>query len=397
VDPYLAHDGPTRADWLDVTFRNRYGAKLAGTMVAPKADGPHPAVVIEPGGNGPRWGYLNLAQGLAESGYVTMVIAAQGDADADARAPDPDPSTPQNEYCEPGEWQAGEGGLREQGRCAGEDPPLQEPPFTEVVVASATGATDIPGVADVYRAVRPRKAFGVLDAVRYLVSDRNPWRDRVDGDRVGAAGHSLGADGAMVAGQIDSRHLIKAVVAWDGCGPIDDIGARVPTMFQHSELRSIGPRRGAPSPDALPGAQNQRIFERAGVPSVVLTLANSTHHEWHYVPYVGLIALYADPTLAEAYAASSVGERVALYYTLAWFDRWLKPSTKKIARERLLARQFDDSADRVAIGQGTYDPLTRSNVPYEVEGGQVEQHLSPWFVSRAAFDHVRCEDLRSGC
>jgi dienelactone hydrolase len=401
VDPYLAQEGPKRADWLEVTFENRYGAKLAGTLIAPKAGGPHPAIVIEPGGSGPRWGYLNLAQGLAESGYVTLVIAAQGDLDADTRPADPDPSTPQNEYCEPGEWQNGEGGVREMGACAGEAPAAQGPTVQDVVVATATGPDELRGLDEIYRAVRARKAFGVLDATRYLVSDDNPWRDRVDGDRIGAAGHSFGAHGATVAGQIDSRELIKAVVAWDGFGPLDGIQPRVPTMFQNSEPRLIGPRTAPSARDAHPGARIQQAFAGAGVPSAVLTLADSTHQEWNYIPYLGVtvgsLVLAGDPTGAEAYPSSSLGERVALHYTLAWFDRWLKPGLEESARERLFARKFDDSADRVAIGQGTFDPVTRTNLPYKIARRAVRRHLSPWFVSRADFDGVDCADLRSGC
>lgn len=394
TDPYLAEAGPKRADWLDVAFPNRYGATMRGTLIAPKAGGPFPAIVIEPGGYGPRWASLNLAQGLAESGYVTLTIAPQGDADADLKPPD------EARYCSPGDWQAGEGGVTEDGPCAGQEPPVAFPPAEAIVTASLTD-TPPAGLDEAYRAVRARKAFGVLDASRYLVSDANPWRGRVDEEHIGAAGHSFGAQGAMVAGQIDTRRLIDAVVAWDGFGPLDHIEPRVPTMFQHSESRLIGPNKRPHDPDELPQAQIARAFSAAGVPNMLVTLADATHQEWNYLPYLGVtvgsLALFADPTAAEGAAASSLGERVALHYTVAWFDRWLKPRGRKADRRRLLARRFDGTADAVAIGQGTWDPVTQQNVPYRIAGRRVRGHLSPIFRSSADFDAVRCPDLRAGC
>jgi hypothetical protein len=135
----------------------------------------------------------------------------------------------------------------------------------------------------------------------------------------------------------------------------------------------------------------------------MVSLANSSHQEWNYIPYwgdvVGNLALGRDPLGVEEVPSSSTGERVALYYTLAWFDRFLKPDDAHIASadQRFFARAFDRSADRVAIGQGRYNVLTRSNVPYTIDGQSVMQHLSPMFTSRADFDGVVCPDLRTGC
>lgn len=403
TDPYVAQDGPERADWLDVEFRNRYGARMTATMIAPRHGKRRPAIVLEPGGYGPRWGLLNNAQGLAESGYVVLTIAPQGDADADRLPADPHPSTPENERCRPhdfGNWQAGEGGVTEDGECAGVQPPVAPGALEDFVIASATDATEIPGLDEAYRAVRARKAFGVLDAVRWLRSRENPWRKRVRLGRIGVAGHSFGAQGALVAGQIDTRRDIDAVVAWDGFGPLDDVAPRVPTMIQHSESRLVGPHKRTPEPDELPGARVQSAFRAAGVPSMLVTLAESTHQEWNYLPYlgvtVGALALSGDVLAAEGAAASRLGERVGLFYTLAWFDRWLKPRKREDARARLLTRQFDDSVDRVAIGQGTWDPVARVNVPYEIAGRSTSQHISPRFMSRADFDGFSC-DLPSEC
>jgi dienelactone hydrolase len=403
LDPYLAEDGPKQADWLDVTIPNRYGVAMQATMIAPKDGRRHPAVVVQPGGYGPYWGNLNLVQGLAESGYVAIAVDVQGDGDSAITPPDPVPGTPDNEYCRPydfGNWQAGEGGVADPGPCAGQEPALPPGAPEDIVLASANDELP-PGLDTWYRASRARKALGILDVTRWLVSDANPWRDRVDGGHIGAAGHSLGAQGAIVAGQIDSRHLIDAVVAWDDFGPLDGIAPRVPTMFQHSEARLIGPHTGTRDPDELPQAAIEASFRQAGVDAMLVTLAGSTHQEWNYIPYVGAsvgtAALYQDPTGFEGFAASSLGERVALHYTVAWFDRWLKPGRAKADRRRLLARRFDGTTDRVAIGQGTFDPVTRRNVPYTIRGRSVHDHLSATFRSRADFDGLTCTDLRVGC
>jgi hypothetical protein len=344
------------------------------------------------------------------------VFRAQGDHDQDSidgynpAPPDPVPATKQNEYCRPYDyknWQAGEAGVREPGPSAGEDGPIPPLGIDQVVTASVTDDTNSfsndPALADTYRADRARKAFGVLDAVRWLISGRDPFRARIDAQHIGAAGHSLGAAGVLVAGQIDTHHDIDAVVTWDNFGPLDSIKPRVPTLFEDSEMRLIGPHHADHSPDEHPSAKVEAAFRAAHVPTALVTLANSTHQEWNYIPYfgdvVGGLALSLDPTVAEGAPASSDGERVALYYTLAWFDRFLKPDRPHIssADARFFASSFDRSADRVAIGQGRYDPLTFSNIPYVIAGQLVIDHLSPMFISRADFDHLTCTDLRSGC
>ena len=57
--------------------------------------------------------------------------------------------------------------------------------------------------------------------------------------------------------------------------------------------------------------------------------------------------------------ASHYGERVAFYYTLAWFDRYLRGSDRAFAR--LTARTFDGSSDAHSIGGGTYSATQASS------------------------------------
>lgn len=147
-----------------------------------------------------------------------------------------------------------------------------------------------------------------------------------------------------------------------------------------------------PDPDAHLATHER--FVAAGVDSYHTTFASSTHLEWTYIPYI--------------LPASATGERTAMYQTLAWFDRYLKgqpgPGTtgreakaqRDDATRRLTATTFDGSADRSAIGAGTFaPPLT--NVPHRIEGEAVADALSYAYRSTYAFDGRVCGDLRDGC
>jgi len=84
---------------------------------------------------------------------------------------------------------------------------------------------------------------------------------------------------------------------------------------------------------------------------------------------------------------------VAAYYTLAWFDRYLKDDPTAI--ERLTSHRFDDSVDRTSIGAGTFDrdawladPATpgTGNVPLKIQGLCVADLLSFYYQSAYHLD-----------
>ena len=93
-------------------------------------------------------------------------------------------------------------------------------------------------------------------------------------------------------------------------------------------------------------------------------------------------------------ATSRYGELVSLYYTIAWFDRYLRGTADSSIAEdafaRLTAPVFDDSADIHNISQGFYDPiaalasanLDAGNVPYRLEGMPTSNRLSFYFRSK---------------
>src|SRR5205814_10186514 len=101
-------------------------------------------------------------------------------------------------------------------------------------------------------------------------------------------------------------------------------------------------------PDPLgPGTKDEdfRRLRAAGIDTMKVSLRAATHLDFTQFGIAG--------------TGSRYGAAVASYYTLAWFDRYLRRASSK----RLTAAVFDDSADVHNISGGPFDPLTPSNVP----------------------------------
>jgi hypothetical protein len=101
-------------------------------------------------------------------------------------------------------------------------------------------------------------------------------------------------------------------------------------------------------PGTVDPGNKHEDYDRAvaqGVDSMQLVLRAATHLD----------------SVPRASAASCYGEAVSTYYTLAWFDPYLKGRTDpRAARDgyrRLTANVFEDSNDRHNISQGVFDPL----------------------------------------
>jgi hypothetical protein len=101
---------------------------------------------------------------------------------------------------------------------------------------------------------------------------------------------------------------------------------------------------------------------------------------------------------------SRYGQRVYAYYTLAWFDRYLKgPDDQRIGRDalaRLTATTFDGSADVSAIDMGTFVPGV-GNRPVTIDGLSVVDRLSftgprDGGLARAGRSNARTCGLGSG-
>jgi dienelactone hydrolase len=420
VDPYLwdwVHDAAHRVQ--HVWWHNRYGARISGHLWLPPTDWvdpvtgrPHlgrwPAVLFVPGLGAFEGAYWGVAETLARAGYVVLSFDPQGQGDSDV--------APARRFCTPGRWQRPqEGGIRERGKCAGEpaapppptytvpDPPPPLPPVG-FIVAAHDGQFGPYDVATDYEIFRPNFVFGALDAVTWLLSSADPARRLIDPTRVGIIGHSVGSDGAVVTPGVDPLHRFRAAVALDDYGlPPSTWAPTVPTMLQQSEQEdSLGPYLAKPPADFFPSSQIYRRLTQQDTPAQIVALASSSHGEWSYNPEA-----IANPYSIGA-TQSRYGERVGAYYAVAWFDRWLKGTTTRIrgwdqpaettsADRRLTACRYDQSIDAASIGVGQYDPVTRSNKPYRIDGLTAIRQLSSIVSSPLSLDGRHVADLRSAC
>ena len=212
----------------------------------------------------------------------------------------------------------------------------------------------------------------------------NPFWRELDRERVGLAGHSRGGQLASVLGQDDPR--ITAIVSWDrGTGLALPKNLHTPTLFfiadydcQANPVCQPEPYDQPPPDPRGPKGRGREyeIVRAAGVDSMKVAMRAATHLDW---------------TPSEP-SGNRYVETVSVYYTLAWFDRYLK-GDRKLAKDafgRLTASVFDDSADRHNISQGFYDPARAAasgdpyagNVPYRIKGMTTASRMSFYFPSK---------------
>jgi dienelactone hydrolase len=387
ADPFRTLDrwtGAGRGRVTPITFPANDGATLNGYIFEPPASvpGPYPSVVITTGSiQGYQQLYFWAAEGLAEAGYMVMTYDVQGQGNSDTLPAMSSCTGPQS--------------------CAGV-PFQQSYNFYQ-------GAED----ALNYFLSTPSAPYSSPSA--YGESYNPDWAD-VNTSEVGIAGHSLGASAVSELGQCDPR--VKAIVAWDNLAPSagpcsSQIPAGLPANAPTNPTNAtpaLGinseyffnpePMQSPPDPQSKAGAYKQLTL--AGTDAMQIALRSSMHLEYSYVPYI--------------LPASSLGERVAFYYTLAWFDRYLKglsdPAEASDAYTRLVAKSFDNSADIHAIGAGAYDPMAAAanpadtaagNVPYAIAGLPVNNRLSVYYDSEYTLSppgggaKTVCLDMRASC
>ena len=229
-------------------------------------------------------------------------------------------------------------------------------------------------------------------ALDYLMSTRNPHWAELDREHIGLAGHSAGGVAVSRLGQEDPR--VGAIVSWDRAqsGPMPDgLKLRTPALFLTADFNCQKvpvclPVAYDSPPDPRGPGDKDTDFQRvsaAGVDSMKVSLRAATHLDF--------------TEFAPTPPSSRYGAIVASYYTLAWFDRYLKGSPGALAR--LTAVKFDGSADAHYISGGTYDAATGRNVPAHIGGMPVADRLSfhwrsAWFLDGG---RLRCSDIRAGC
>lgn len=358
-----------RGQFEQFTFISRTGAKLSAELFSPN---PHPGrrypiVTFTPGlqeSKEQAWWY---GEGLAEAGYVVLMIDPQGQGDSEIVSHNPNGSLSCDPLCK--------------------DFPTNDKPETWSAVVFATSTPRSP-----YRFGHGKNAAGTLHY--------NPlWRE-VDRHEVGIAGHSLGATAVTPIGQQMPR--VKAVISYDNLDqsiPAWDVSKiHAPALYFATDYPF--PTFAIPNlPGAPPNPQKHwpayDAMVKAGVDSMVIVPRASTHYEWDEQSAIGSLP------------ASRYGQVMSFYYTLAWFDRYLKHQPS--ALRRLVARRFDSSADRHSIGVGRYsaaralaDPTNpfAGNMPYKIKGKCAADLLSFYYASAYWLDHgrVRSSNMRNrGC
>ncbi|MCU1594177.1 MAG: hypothetical protein JWO12_1569 [Frankiales bacterium] len=347
-----------------VTFTSSDGARLHGHLWMPPKSLPkpragYPGVVITDGSvQAYEQLYYWAAQGLAQYGYQVLTYDVQGQGESDLLPADCSPSS-----------------------CQGV-PYQQNYNFYQ----------------------------GAEDSLSWFDSKANPGFASLDRSELGIAGHSLGAAAVSWVGQCDTR--VKTLVAWDDLQPIDitkcAANVTVPKAFRATKLDTpalattndyefnVQPASAPPNPHGGTnggggaGDSGYLSLVKAGVDSQLVSFRNGTHLTYSYIPLV--------------LPSNQLSERFAFYYTLAWFDQYLRhganPYTPVPAMTRLTTLGgYDASADRssrgvVSFGTGTYD-ASAGNQPYLVKGISIPDSLSFYYFSQYRLTDPRTRAVRT--
>jgi dienelactone hydrolase len=338
---------------------NRNGAKLRARLFAPNdTSKKYPALTFTPGLQSYNEVNLWFAEGMAEAGYVVLIIDPQGQGDSE--------------------------------NCG------HEPDGTQTTCPATNQPIDTSSAIDFILSTPYNRYPWALGANAVGTPKFNPYWAVIDRKRLGIAGHSLGAIAVTPLGQEDKR--VDAIISYDNLdGTLaPSVPRRTPSLYFYTDYAfpATGtPKTSPPDPTQHFGAFNQ--LSAAGVDTMTITTRASNHYEFGYQPNP------AD------FPASRYGERIAFYYSLAWFDRYVKGD--RLATARLTARRFDDSSDRHSIGAGTYDAARAAsdptnpyagNVPYKIAGKCTSNLLSFYYASAYRLDGgwVRSRDMRArGC
>lgn len=307
-DPYryAAAEGPDGAafyaDEAEVTpfvIYDEACARISGRVWVPKgssAGAMLPNVVIENGSiQAPEPIYWWFAQTLVRAGYAVLTFDPRGQGRSDQQTPD-----------------------GAQGSNAD----------------SSVFWTGLVNVIDFFRS-SPAAPYphnlSCAGTYATAVTPFNPIHDRLDPQRLGIAGHSLGATGVSTVqaygaegaepwpGLLDAENPVKVVVAWDSLN--SGFTPRVPAMGQTSEYGIGGAaKQTPPDPENHKAAYNK--WTEAKVPVYQFTIQGSTHFEWSLIPTFPSTSWC--PDTADGACRGGWGKPMAEHYSLAWFDRWLK-------------------------------------------------------------------------
>lgn len=345
---------PLRAGWEEsrgrikrITFTNRYGALLRGTVYRPepgavdpytgkKLRAPFPGVVLTEGSVGGSEGmYEWLAQDLAERGYIVLTYDVQGQGTSETLPHESANALPFcNPFAEPRDV--------EMSGCPGV--PFQQ--LSNFVIGTKNALS--------FFTSTPRHHYRNPKSADADVTAYNPyWRlfDRSRDPhpatpgrttRIAIIGHSMGA--AAVSRVQGSDERVAAVVALDklaGAGTSTTFDGSnnvpvVPALAMQSEYgftvspwslsggSSLTPEPSPEGPDPMrERSTGYDAWRRAGVDSMLIVPRASTHLDYTDIPLV--------------LPASRYGQDLTSIYVQRWLDRYLKHRDNTAA---LLAKGF---------------------------------------------------------
>lgn len=363
-----AYDWSARGAGLatPVSWVARNGSVISGHVWA-TPDGPaeRPGAVLTTGSvQAPEELYWTAAQALAKAGYVVLTWDVQGQGLSDT----------------PGEGVDRGDGVPSQGG----------QPFydgTEDALDFFFSSPDRP--------YAPRRSCStgtdhtpkqVARVAAGKGSAFNPFGGLLDRGRVGIFGHSLGAAAVSYIGQLDPR--VKAIVAYDNLAATAPDAAKPPFACASgssprpavvpptkpalgiSNDYGLTPQPNTSEPDPAAKTVASRLLSQAGTDSMELVVRGGTHYESSVVP---------NP----AFGGTLRGNDLEVFYTVAWFDRYVRGDRSATAR-LLTDRWRRDAAGAAVDPDGDPNDLSR-------------YYRSRVDIAGADGRRVVCESLRDGC
>ena len=349
-----------------VLWTARSGATISGHVwVTTGGPARKPGVVITNGSvQAPEQLYWAQAAVLAEAGYVVLTW----DPQTQGRSDGPGAAPTENENSQPQSVES----------------------FTEGTVDALDFFVSTPG--SIFRPRNSRTMPAVNHSAkqnRRVAEGRNaafnPLHARLDEKYIGIAGNSLGAFAVSKVSTEDPR--VDAVVAWDQlavnartgtAGTGAPLTPKVPGLGMSGDY-GIGspngaagvspkPRDSAPDPQGANGPS--RAYSKAGVPTMQVNTRAGTHFESAVIPNPG-------------FPATLRGIDQYAWYTLAWFDRYVKEDPS--ADRRLLTDRWQKDALDAKV-----DPAGKGNLFSVSLRSRID-------IVRMDGISAQCEDLRTGC
>ncbi len=372
----------TQAEVTPVVFYDRDCARLSGRVWLPRnRSGRLPGVVITNGSiQATESQYWWAAQALVRSGYAVLTYDPRGQGRSDQQAP----NLMQGSNINPKVFWEGQ--------------------VDAIDFFRSTAAVPYP---------HQQACAGTYPTATAAF---NPIAESVDPDRLGIAGHSLGAIGVSVVqgygaagaqawpGLLDQQNPVKAAVAWDslitpdfgGFAPVSNypvpselaqVIGRIGTLGQLPRFAPRAPSLSfnadyglVPAPylspsDATGHKAAFAAWQAAGVPSMVVSFQGTTHLDFALTPGLPTTSWCPDP--ASGSCSGGYGQPAIIYYTVAWFDRWLK---------RRGEPGYADADSRLVDDAG---PQGAVKLSYRYESARD-------FPDRSG-RRQHCEDIRGGC